>query len=124
MSNYVYVFNTYICLLFIIVHFKTKREHINNGGVQVFHVRSVTQGDVIRADAKEIPRIFQVGRSFFPSVSERDGLTDSLLFYSNALCFLSFSLADLERKKINYGPGETLHNHRLHTFSSAVFISS
>ena len=26
---------------------------------QVFHVRSVTQGDVIRADAKEIPRIFQ-----------------------------------------------------------------
>ena len=28
--------------------------------VQVFHVRSVTQGDVIRADAKEIPRIFQV----------------------------------------------------------------
>ena len=30
------------------------------GGVQVFHVRSVTQGDVIRADAKDIPRIFQV----------------------------------------------------------------
>ena len=28
--------------------------------VQVFHVRSVTQGDVIRADAKDIPRIFQV----------------------------------------------------------------
>ena len=27
---------------------------------QVFHVRSVTQGDVIRADAKDIPRIFQV----------------------------------------------------------------
>jgi hypothetical protein len=27
----------------------------------VFHVRSVTQGDVIRADAKDIPRIFQVG---------------------------------------------------------------
>merc|ERR1719410_2393583 len=27
---------------------------------KVFHVRSVTQGDVIRADAKEIPRIFQV----------------------------------------------------------------
>ena len=26
----------------------------------MFHVRSVTQGDVIRADAKEIPRIFQV----------------------------------------------------------------
>ena len=30
------------------------------GDVQVFHVRSVTQGDVIRADAKEIPRIFQI----------------------------------------------------------------
>lgn len=28
---------------------------------KVFHVRSVTQGDVIRADAKDIPRIFQVG---------------------------------------------------------------
>lgn len=28
---------------------------------KLFHVRSVTQGDVIRADAKDIPRIFQVG---------------------------------------------------------------
>ena len=27
---------------------------------KLFHVRQVTQGDVIRADAKEIPRIFQV----------------------------------------------------------------
>ncbi|XP_021949296.1 rho-associated protein kinase 2 isoform X1 [Folsomia candida] len=27
---------------------------------KVFHVRSVTQGDVIRADAKEIPKIFQL----------------------------------------------------------------
>ena len=27
---------------------------------KLFHVRSVTQGDVIRADAKDIPRIFQV----------------------------------------------------------------
>lgn len=26
----------------------------------MFHVRPVTQGDVIRADAKEIPRIFQL----------------------------------------------------------------
>lgn len=26
----------------------------------MFHVRSVTQGDVIRAEAKEIPRIFQL----------------------------------------------------------------
>ena len=32
---------------------------------QVFHVRSVTQGDVIRADAKEIPRIFQVNINYF-----------------------------------------------------------
>lgn len=31
---------------------------------KVFHVRSVTQGDVIRADAKDIPRIFQVNTSF------------------------------------------------------------
>lgn len=27
---------------------------------KLFHVRSVTQGDVIRAEVKEIPRIFQV----------------------------------------------------------------
>lgn len=27
---------------------------------KVFHVRSVTQGDVIRADLKDIPRIFQL----------------------------------------------------------------
>lgn len=27
---------------------------------KLYHVRSVTQGDVIRADAKDIPRIFQV----------------------------------------------------------------
>lgn len=26
----------------------------------MFHVRSVTQGDVIRADSKDIPRIFQL----------------------------------------------------------------
>lgn len=31
---------------------------------KVFHVRSVTQGDVIRADAKDIPRIFQVDNKF------------------------------------------------------------
>lgn len=30
---------------------------------KVFHVRSVTQGDVIRANAKDIPRIFQVSTS-------------------------------------------------------------
>lgn len=32
---------------------------------KVFHVRSVTQGDVIRANAKDIPRIFQVLISIF-----------------------------------------------------------
>ena len=31
---------------------------------KVFHVRSVTQGDVIRAEAKDIPRIFQVNNLF------------------------------------------------------------
>lgn len=31
-----------------------------NFNSKVFHVRPVTQGDVIRADAKEIPRIFQL----------------------------------------------------------------
>lgn len=32
---------------------------------KVFHVRSVTQGDVIRANAKDIPRIFQVNMLSF-----------------------------------------------------------
>lgn len=32
---------------------------------KVFHVRSVTQGDVIRANAKDIPRIFQVLLYFY-----------------------------------------------------------
>jgi len=31
---------------------------------KLYHVRSVTQGDVYRADAKDIPRIFQV-ETFF-----------------------------------------------------------
>lgn len=35
---------------------------------KLFHVRSVTQGDVIRADAKDIPRIFQASRSSLPVV--------------------------------------------------------
>jgi len=35
---------------------------------KLFHVRSVTQGDVIRADAKDIPRIFQVGAEFSYSI--------------------------------------------------------
>jgi hypothetical protein len=32
---------------------------------KLFHVRSVTQGDVIRAEVKEIPRIFQVTSLLF-----------------------------------------------------------
>lgn len=40
--------NTPLSLSLVLVHSK------------VYHVRSVTQGDVIRADAKEIPRIFQL----------------------------------------------------------------
>lgn len=34
---------------------------LNSSYSKVFHVRSVTHGDVIRADPKDIPRIFQVG---------------------------------------------------------------
>ena len=30
---------------------------------KLFHVHSVTQGDVVRADAKDIPNMFQVSRS-------------------------------------------------------------
>jgi len=50
---------------------------------KVFHVRSVTQGDVIRADAKEIPRIFQVlyageGESRKPDDSLGPGLHPGL----------------------------------------------
>lgn len=42
---------------------------------KVFHVRSVTQGDVIRANAKDIPRIFQV--CFLPSYSS---FSEEILF--------------------------------------------
>jgi hypothetical protein len=55
---------------------------------KVFHVRSVTQGDVIRADAKEIPRILQIlyagegkDRIFF------DLISFTLLQSSNVYCF-------------------------------------
>ena len=37
-----------------------KLKHVLTSFSKVFHVRSVTQGDVIRAEAKDIPRIFQV----------------------------------------------------------------
>ncbi|XP_048581823.1 rho-associated protein kinase 2 isoform X3 [Nematostella vectensis] len=44
---------------------------------KLFHVRSVTQGDVIRADAKDIPRIFQIlyaneGESINPVEKEKE----------------------------------------------------
>ncbi|EDW82277.2 uncharacterized protein Dwil_GK25713, isoform A [Drosophila willistoni] len=53
---------------------------------KVYHVRSVTQGDVIRADAKEIPRIFQLlyageGASHRPD--EQSQLDVSVLHGSN-----------------------------------------
>lgn len=37
------------------------QELISYNRRKLFHVRPVTQGDVIRADIKEISRIFQVG---------------------------------------------------------------
>lgn len=49
-----------------IIFYNSENEKINADPVlildlsKVFHVRSVTQGDVIRADAKDIPRIFQL----------------------------------------------------------------
>lgn len=48
---------------------------------KLFHVRSVTQGDVIRADTKDIPRIFQLlyaaeGESKKPEDKEQAGAQD------------------------------------------------
>ncbi|XP_014236609.1 rho-associated protein kinase 1 isoform X1 [Trichogramma pretiosum] len=49
-----------------IIFYNSESDKINADPVlildlsKVFHVRSVTQGDVIRADAKDIPRIFQL----------------------------------------------------------------
>ncbi|XP_034951660.1 rho-associated protein kinase 1 isoform X3 [Chelonus insularis] len=49
-----------------IIFYNSEHEKMNADPVlildlsKVFHVRSVTQGDVIRADAKDIPRIFQL----------------------------------------------------------------
>lgn len=53
-----------------IIFYNTENDKLNSDPVlildlsKLFHVRSVTQGDVIRADAKDIPRIFQVGGHF------------------------------------------------------------
>lgn len=52
---------------------------------KVFHVRSVTQGDVIRADAKDIPRIFQVHNmlnNWFPTYRVIYSITFFLLLFS------------------------------------------
>lgn len=52
---------------------------------KVFHVRSVTQGDVIRADAKDIPRIFQVNNmlnNWFPTYRMRYLIIFFLLLFS------------------------------------------
>merc|ERR1719266_3049707 len=48
----------------IFFHSETERQNADPSLIldlnKVFHVRSVTQGDVIRAEAKDIPRIFQI----------------------------------------------------------------
>jgi len=48
----------------IFFHSETERQNADPTLIldlnKVFHVRSVTQGDVIRAEAKDIPRIFQI----------------------------------------------------------------
>ena len=48
---------------------------------KLFHVRSVTQGDVIRADARDIPRIFQVS-------NRPTELSRFILFMNNLNIFL------------------------------------
>ncbi|EEC13851.1 Rho-associated kinase, putative, partial [Ixodes scapularis] len=45
---------------------------------KLFHVRSVTQGDVIRADAKDIPRIFQAKTIVFSGASRDTRLSFGL----------------------------------------------
>jgi hypothetical protein len=50
---------------------------------KVFHVRSVTQGDVIRADAKEIPRIFQLLYAGEGEARRPDESTQNLLDISS-----------------------------------------
>ncbi|XP_064548657.1 LOW QUALITY PROTEIN: rho-associated protein kinase 1 [Drosophila montana] len=50
---------------------------------KVYHVRSVTQGDVIRADAKEIPRIFQLLYAGEGASHRPDEQLDATLHASN-----------------------------------------
>lgn len=69
---------------------------------KVFHVRSVTQGDVIRADAKEIPRIFQLlyageGEARRPDETEPRGVDDkpstvALAFKGHVFVQISFHM--------------------------------
>lgn len=69
---------------------------------KVFHVRSVTQGDVIRADAKEIPRIFQLlyageGEARRPDETEPRGVDDkpstlALSFKGHVFVQISFHM--------------------------------
>lgn len=54
---------------------------------KVFHVRSVTQGDVIRAEAKDIPRIFQIlyaGEGESRKPDDGPGFDDSIVSISSA----------------------------------------
>lgn len=60
---------------------------------KVFHVRSVTQGDVIRANGKDIPRIFQVAISIFLSIQN----TFLCALYG---CFLYISILYILLKSI------------------------
>lgn len=54
---------------------------------KVFHVRSVTQGDVIRANAKDIPRIFQVLQVYFINLYSLD--CDQYCILINLVCSYS-----------------------------------
>ena len=58
-----YVFHFHVCLFSINSIFALEIAHKDIAFTncrKLFHVRPVTQGDVIRADGKDIPRIFQV----------------------------------------------------------------
>jgi len=71
-----------------IIFFNSETERLNGDPRsiinlnKVFHVRSVTQGDVIRAEAKDIPRIFQIlyageGESMKPG--DKPGFNESTI---------------------------------------------
>lgn len=68
---------------------------------KVYHVRSVTQGDVIRADAKEIPRIFQLLYAGEGASHRPDEQLDSTMLVSS----------NEER------PGTIIHKGKLHLFT-------